>query len=164
MQSTKVIETWEYCVGIRLGYCINHTYVFGLGVNGIVSDNGFFGVGSTSDYAYIRNAMYYGGLYFDYIIPTGFPIQVSFPTLIGAGGSLLFEKFDDISQPDAEILEMSDFLFIEPKINLELNLSRVFRIGIGCGYRFIGNAHFDRLTNKDLSGFVINGNIKFGSF
>jgi hypothetical protein len=163
---SKVIGEWEYLAGIRIGYCIDHKYVFGLGAEGMISDNGFFGVGTAIDSndVYIRNGMYYGGLYFDYIIPTGLPLQVSFPTLIGAGGNFLFQKFDDMKQPDAEILEMGDFLFAEPKINLELNISRVFRLGMGVGYRIVINSHLDRLDNSDLSGIVLNVNIKFGGF
>jgi hypothetical protein len=156
---TKVIGTWESFAGIRMGYCIDHKYVFGLGVDGILSDNGFYGSGSISDNDYLRNAVFYGGLYFDFIVPTGIPLQVSFPTMLGSGGDFVYEK-----QPYAKILELGDFLFAEPKINLELNLSRVIHIGAGIGYRFVANSHISRVNNKDLSGIVINGTIKFGSF
>jgi hypothetical protein len=159
LKLSKVIGKWETFVGMRLGYCINHKYVFGLGVDGIISDNGFTGTGSTSDNDYLRNAMFYGGLYLDFLIPTGIPIQVSFPTLLGVGGDFVYEK-----QPYAKILELGDFLFAEPKINLELNLSRVVHIGAGFGYRLVANSHIQRLDNKDLSGMVINGTIKLGGF
>jgi hypothetical protein len=59
---------------------------------------------------------------------------------------------------------MGDFIFAEPKINLELNISRVFRLGVGVGYRIISNSHIDRLDNNDLSGLVVNCNLKFGGF
>ena len=67
-------------------------------------------------------------------------------------------------QPYIKILEVGDFLFAEPKINLELNLSRVIHIGAGVGYRFVANSHIQRLSNKDLSGMVINVTVKLGSF
>ena len=89
---TKVIGEWETFAGMRLGYCINHKYVFGLGADGIISDNGFYGTGSFSDNDYLRNAIVYGGLYFDFIVPTGIPLQVSFPTLLGLGGDFVYEK------------------------------------------------------------------------
>jgi len=156
---TKVNGQWETFAGARLGYCIDHKYIFGLGVDGILSDNGFLGTGSFSDSDYLRNALFYGGFYFDFIVPTGIPLQVSFPTLVGAGGDLIYEK-----EPYVKILELGDFLFAEPKINLELNLSRVIHIGAGIGYRFIAYSHIQRLSSKELSGIVINGTIKFGSF
>ena len=159
LKYSKVIGDWETFLGARLGYCINHKYVFGLGVDGIISDNGFKGTGSFSDNDDLRNALFYGGLYLDFIVPTGIPLQVSFPTLLGAGGDFVYEK-----QPYAKILEMGDFLFAEPKINLELNLSRVIHIGAGVGYRFVVNSHIQRLSNTDLSGIVINVTIKLGSF
>lgn len=156
---TKVIGDWETFAGMRLGYCINHKYVFGLGANGILSDNGFEGTGSFSDNDYLRNALIYGGFYFDFIVLTGIPLQVSFPTMLGIGGDFVYEK-----QPYINILEAGDFLFAEPKINLELNLSRVIHIAAGVGYRFIANSHIQRLSNKDLSGIVINLTFKLGSF
>ncbi|MBP1669152.1 MAG: hypothetical protein H6Q21_1518 [Bacteroidetes bacterium] len=159
LKYTKVNGDWETFAGMRMGYCINHTYVFGLGADGIISDNGFEGTGSVSDNDYLRNAMVYGGFYFDFIVPTGIPLQVSFPTLLGIGGDFVYEK-----QPYITILEAGDFLFAEPKINLELNLSRVIHIGAGVGYRFVINSHIQRLSNKDLSGVVINFTIKLGSF
>jgi len=159
LKYTKVIGDWETIAGMRLGYCINHKYVFGLGADGIISDNGFEGTGSTSENDYLRNAIVYGGFYFDFIVPTGIPLQVSFPTLLGIGGDFVYEK-----QPYIKILEGSDFLFAEPKINLEFNLSRVIHIGAGVGYRFVANSHIQRLSNKDLSGMVINVTVKLGSF
>jgi len=156
---SKVVGDWESFAGIRIGSCINHKYVFGLGADGIFSDNGFEGTGSSSDSVFLRNALFYGGLYLDFIVPTGIPLQVSFPTLLGIGGDIVYEK-----QPYTMILEIGDFLVAEPKINLELNLSRVIHIGVGVGYRFVANSHIQRVSNKDLSGVVINGIIKFGSF
>jgi hypothetical protein len=156
---SKVNGYWESFAGVSLGYCINHKYVFGLGADGIISDNGFVGTGSVSDSDYLRNAILYGGFYFDFIVPTGIPLQVSFPTLLGIGGDFVYEK-----QPYIKILEAGDFLFAEPKINLELNLSRVIHIAAGVGYRFVANSHIQRLSNKDLSGMVINVTFKLGSF
>lgn len=156
---TKVIGKWESFAGARVGYCINHKYILGLEVDGILSDNDFFGTGSFSDNDYLRNTLFYGGFYIDFIVPTGIPLQISFPTLVGAGADLVYEK-----EPYVKILEMGDFLFAEPKINLELNLSRIIHLGAGIGYRFVANSHIKRLSNKDLSGIVINGTIKFGGF
>jgi hypothetical protein len=161
---TTLIDEWEYFGGLRFGFLIDHRYVLGLEVNGILSENAFRGTATVEGETDINNAMYYGGLYLDYIIPTNFPVQISFPLLLGAGGNFLFEKFDNIQQPDAEILEIGKFLVAEPKINLELNISRVFRMGIGCGYRLVGKSNLDRLNNEDLSGFLINVNLKVGSF
>jgi hypothetical protein len=158
LKYTKVHGDWETFAGMRLAYCINHKYIFGLGADGIISDNGFNGTGSSGNNEYLRNALFYGGLYLDFLVPTGIPLQVSFPTLLGIGGDFVYEK-----EP-LKTLEVGDFRFAEPKINLELNLSRVVHIGAGFGYRFIANSHIERLSNKDLSGIVINGTIKLGSF
>jgi hypothetical protein len=156
---SKVINDWQSFGGVRLGYGINHKYIFGIEVDGVVSDMGFYGPGSLTENDYLRNTLFYGGLYFDFIVPTGIPLQVSFPTLLGVGGDIVYEK-----QPFAKFLEVGDFKFAEPKLNLELNLLRFLRIGAGVGYRLVTNSHIQRLSNKDLSGIVINANIKFGSF
>ena len=164
MKYTRIIGSWESMAGVRFGYCINHAYIFGLEVHSILSDNSYLGSGAFGTETTINNAMVYGGFYFDYVVPTNYPIQLSFPTLIGAGECLLYEKFDNTTQRDAEILELDGILVIEPKINIELNLSSFIRIGIGCGYRIVGKTDLSSLENSDLSGFLVNANIKFGGF
>jgi len=155
---TKLVDKWEYFGGLKGGFCFNHKYVFGAEFSGINSDNGF-----SYDSIYVRNAMFYGGLYIDYIVQTGIPLQISFPTMLGVGGSILYDKLNSVTQ-HTEILELGDFLVAEPKINLELNLIRAIRIGMGCGYRMVFNSHIRRLTSKDFSGLVFNVNLKFGGF
>jgi hypothetical protein len=95
------------------------------------------------------------------------PVQISFPTVIGGGGVLLLEKMpkNPISGiVDEKLVEGGVYFVLEPAINLEVNLSRVVRIGIGGGYRFIINSDLERFSNKDLSAPSINFNIKFGIY
>jgi hypothetical protein len=164
LKYSKIIESWEYLAGIKIGYIIDHKYGFGLEICGTVSDNRFRDVGTTQEISDINNTMFYGGFYLDYIIPVNSPVQISFPTLLGAGANFLFEKFDNIAQPDAEMLEIGRFIVLEPKINAELNISRVFRLGMGCGYRVIAKSNLKRLNDHELSGILFNVNLKFGGF
>ena len=164
LKYSKIIESWEYIAGIKIGYIIDHKYVFGLEINGNISDNMFRAEGTVQEISDINNKMIYGGFYLDYVIPVNAPVQISFPTLLGAGANFLFERFDNIAQPDAEILEIGKFIVFEPKINIELNISRVFRLGMGGGYRVIGKSNLQRLNDHELSGLLFNVNLKFGGF
>lgn len=164
LKLTKIINSWELVGGLKYGYIINHKYVFGIEAYGTISQDLFRDTGSIPGTSDIDNKMFYGGFYFDYILHLAGPVDISFPTLLGAGGSFLFEEFEDSSYPDVEILEIGRYLVIEPKINFELNISRVFRLGIGGGYRIALASNVKRLSNQELSGLLFNVNLKYGGF
>jgi hypothetical protein len=49
-------------------------------------------------------------------------------------------------------------------VDLELNFSRHFRIGIGGSYRYVNGVNLFGLTDGDLSGPAAKVNFKFGHF
>lgn len=65
---------------------------------------------------------------------------------------------------DEKLVEGGAYFVLEPSINLEINLSKVIRIGIGGGYRFILKSELERFSDKDLSAPTLNFNVKFGVY
>jgi len=99
----------------------------------------------------------YGGVIFEFLIASHKVVHLSLHSLIG-GGSLYYHDYywrtwgDDL------------FFVLEPGLDLELNVSRCFRIGMGGTYRFVNGVSVPEFTDHDMSGFSGAITFKFGRF
>jgi hypothetical protein len=153
--------------GLKGALLINHHYAFGLSFGSFLTEALTSGAGATGEKTDLNEVMMYGGFYLDYVTAFNSPVQISFPTLIGGGGILLLEKAepDPISGiVDERLVEVGVFFVIEPAINLEINLTRLIRIGLGGGYRFIFNSDLERFSDHDLTAPTVNLNVKIGVY
>lgn len=85
---------------------------------------------------------------------------IGFPPNIGRGdidGLLGRFGFDDLDFLDRDFATSSSFFIAEPEVNVVLNISEMFRLGVGGSYRFIGGA--GRLNNR-LDGFAASVALK----
>jgi hypothetical protein len=130
--------------GARGGWIINHTLVLGLGGYGLAS--------SIGDYPGEREVEFgYGGLELEYINSSDDIVHFTILTLIGAGGvTALFDEGEAV-------------FVLEPAANLEVNVTKWFRLGAGGGYRFVSGADLV-LSDDDLSAFFGVLTFKFGGF
>ena len=109
----------------------------------------------------------YGGLLFGYTIAPNNLVHIDIPVVIGAGGVDLSDDNITLSDDDFTLkpsIESSAFFVAEPGFNIELNMARFFRLGIGGGYRYIYGTDLENLTDNDLSGWTANVSLKFGKF
>lgn len=151
-------------VGGRGGWIINHAFVIGGGGYGLanqdmeVTPRGLSGQNLPGEY---RLEMGYGGLELEYVHRSRKVVHASIQALIGGGTAGYRDR-------DWERTYESDAFFVaEPGINLELNVSRPFRVGVGGAWRFVSGfemASLPDLTDDDLSGFAGVLTFKFGSF
>jgi len=128
------------------------------------------GVGADSTRT-IDIGMGYGGLLLEYILFPKSAVHLSFPLIIGAGGSTLnAKKYQDDSNLNPnewalyDYVESSGFFLLEPGINVELNMAKFFRLSAGANYRYISGTNLQRLSDNDLSGVNFNITFKFGGF
>jgi hypothetical protein len=56
------------------------------------------------------------------------------------------------------------FLFVQPEIALNTNVTRWLRLGATVGYRFTGGVNRFDLGESDFNGVVAGGNIQIGWF
>ena len=109
----------------------------------------------------------YGGLYIEPILFPKLPVHLSFPTLFGAGG---ITYVSDRHNFDTDFIEDSEvFLLIEPSAEIELNLTKFFRLAMGASYRFptpfnIGLTGSSIADAKSLKGVSYLMTFKFGKF
>ena len=75
--------------------------------------------------------------------------------------NVLGRRFSEDFDLDDIFARETSFFIAEPEVNVILNISETFRLGVGGGYRFIGGA--GRLQNR-LDGFTANVALKMSFF
>jgi len=118
----------------------------------------------------------YGGLAIRYSVFGRLPVYGTFGLVLGAGAVNLHrdDGWDDEASWDSGYRErdargwdagrFDPFLFAQPEIALNSNVTRWLRLGATLGYRFTGGVGRFGLSEADLNGIVIGGNIQFGWF
>jgi hypothetical protein len=95
------------------------------------------------------------------------PVHLSFPCLFGAGGISYITN--DQNQNNNLIEDSEAFLLFEPAAEVELNLTRFFRLAIGTSYRLptpfnVGSNGSSVVNAESLKGFSYMITMKFGKF
>lgn len=143
-------------VGGRGGWIMNHTFVIGGGVYGLVNQ-------IDTDFIYnnemIPLMMGYGGFEMEYIYSPNSLVHLSAYLLLGGGG-LTYKEYDDWYSPKVT----DNFWIAEPALNVELNISSFFRISAGVGYRFVSDVSLGDITDSDIAGVSGMLTFKFGKF
>lgn len=167
-------------LGITTGYSAidgKHAVLFGGRLAWIANKSLGIGIGGTgfiNEYHYepsidreVFLAGGYGGIYIEPIILPRSPVHLSFPVLFGAGGISYVSADYNFS---GNFIEDSDpFLIIEPAAEIELNMSRFFRLALGASYRFptpfdIGTSGTSFVRASSLRGWSYMVSFKFGKF
>ena len=108
----------------------------------------------------------YGGFLIEPIILPKQTIHVSLPISFGAGEAAYFK--DSLGYRDWEYSYhnsfYNDFVFIEPGINIEINVTKFMRFGITGSYLFTNTLNTSKLANTELDGLSLSANVKFGWF
>jgi hypothetical protein len=92
-------------------------------------------------------------------------------TLIGAGGFTVFERFGEAgggSWDNNRTMYSTATFVIEPAANVEVNILKWLRLGVGVGYRIVTgidtNINGRVYDNSTVSGIFGVGTIKFGVY
>jgi hypothetical protein len=139
-----------YVAGLRGALMLNDKFGVGLAGN-------FIGTRHTrlSDDE-VRDAGVYGGLYLQYVFSSTEMFHGYADTTIG-GGSFC-------ERGTGDHCDERDFAFVEPTLNLEINLTRNVRLAGGVGYRFAVAEDGPGLSSGDLSGTVARTSLIIGIF
>ena len=121
--------------------------------------------GSNTSYSYTGG---YGGFLIEPIIYPKFPVHVSFPILLGAGGiakSTMINYEYPYDYTEVFIDDAEAFLIAEPGMELEFNVTRWMRLGLGASYRFTTNLESNSsFESNPMNGFTGGFFVKFGKF
>ena len=134
--------------GGRGGWILNESFVIG---------GGGYGLTNQAHLAFDALEMGYGGLDLEWVNRPNELVHVSLGVLVGGGGATYY--------PGNTLVGFySGFFVAEPAVNIMLNVTPMFRIGVGATYRAVESLSLPELTNDDLSGFTGQLQFKFGKF
>ena len=153
-------------VGARGAWVIGHSVALGMGGSAFVNDYswnpGLLGGRN------VNLTGGYGGLLIEPIIFPKFPVHISIPVLIGAGGIAYTSTYNpypyDSQSFDLIVEDASGYLLAEPGIELELNVVRFFRLALGGYYRFASDIQLYDTPPDVLNGWSFGICLKFGKF
>jgi hypothetical protein len=151
MRFGDLMDEFAAFAGGRAAVLLKRRVYLGLGGAGLATDNARIAGPIPGTTSALR--MGYGGILIGYVIPTRSLVQITTDVLVGAGGISL----EDQDQDDAI------FIF-EPSLGVELMLSRVARLGLGAGYRFVGDTDLAGIDDSDLRGLTGTVSVRVGWF
>ena len=149
--------------GFRGGWIANHQFVLGLAGSTFISEeilnqlplvNSFLTGG-------------YGGLLIEPLLFPQKPVHVSFPMIFGAGGVAQVDSQDWMgghNNHDPMYYQMSHFFIFNPGVDLELNMARIFRMGVGLSYRLTSATDLLTYEAGMMRGWDFYLVFKFGKF
>ena len=169
---TRIMDQDAMLVGARGGWIIDHRLTLGIAGHGLVTpvendayDAHLVGTGRTL----FNNSLFqagYGGLLIEPIIAYRSPVHVSLPIVIGAGGCG-YSVYSDLP-PDFDPLTYKDdvqaFFAAEAGVDLEINMVRMVRLGLGASYRYTSDLTLPGTPADALRGFNASMSIKVGVF
>lgn len=153
-------------VGARGAWIINHGIAIGIAGYGFANDMDY----EKNINGYVDNyslAGGYGGLLIEPIIGAKWPVHVSIPILIGAGGAALIQNYYYKPNYDDNYYysnEADAFFVLETGIEVELNMVKFMRLALGGYYRYTSDLHLADTDSKVLDGFSVGLTMKFGKF
>jgi len=109
----------------------------------------------------------YGGILIEPILFPKYPVHVSFPILLGGGGiarSILYDYYYPYEYTTVYVEDAEAFMIAEPGIEIEFNVARWMRLGLGASYRFTTTLEPSSYDSKPLNGFTGGFSMKFGKF
>jgi hypothetical protein len=150
-------------IGGRLSWIASHSIGIGIGGTGFLNELHY--EPSIDRDVFLTGG--YGGVYIEPILLPRSPVHLSFPVLLGAGGISYVSNDPDLNNHFIEDSEL--FLLIEPSAELELNLTKHFRLSFGASYRFptpfnVGISGTPRANAESLKGMSYMVTFKFGKF
>ena len=163
--SLKVIDIdgkYGFMSGGEGAWIINHSIIIGGAGYGLVSD---INVPGKEDYSL---NMGYGGVNLGLVLFSDSVLHLTAETLLGSGGISYLEGslLEHIEEDDFD-KNLDQFWILEPGVNIELNMTRFFRIKGGVSYRFVDGIDENEtygFSDADLTGLSYNLAFKFGAF
>ncbi|WP_148639343.1 hypothetical protein [Aquimarina longa] len=152
---SSVMNQFAFFAGGKGGIIINHKTVFGIEGYHLTTDITHKKIETNQNLNFI-----YGGFFGAYIVNWKSIVHLIPSVMIGWGG--IGEK-DNHSHN--EHLDVSDSLFIiQPSLELEFNIYKAFRVGLGVNYRTVSGLNTDFYSNNDFSSLGGILSLKFGKF
>lgn len=161
---TQINNQDAILIGGRGEWVVGHGFGLGLGGYGFLND----AIYNPTDQLNYALAGGYGGLIMEPILFGWFPVHLSFPILVGAGGvastSYSSDWYDPYQYYDGYVEEATAFFVAEFGAEVEFNLVRFFRLAVFGSYRYTSDIIMENAPVNALRGWSAGMTFKFGSF
>lgn len=169
---TKINGQDTYLMGARGGWLVNHRLTIGLAGNGFISDKQYdiiyYDNNGNLEEGALNLTGGYGGLFLEATILPFSPVHITIPLIIGAGGVAYtrswWENDYDNNYYDNYTLDSDAFFVFEPGLEIEFNLIKFMRLGVGGSYRYTSRISLVESSSAMLRGFNGHFSLKFGKF
>jgi hypothetical protein len=140
-----------YLPGLRGAFMLNNRLGVGLAVNFMATEHTYLGDHNA------RQVGAYGGAYAQYVFRSGQLVHAYADATVGSGGWCQQSVGDDC--------DGRKFVFLEPTLNVEVNLTRNVRLATGVGYRLaVAEKNLASESRRDMAGIVARTSIVVGVF
>jgi len=161
---TQINQQDALLIGGRGEWVVGHGFGLGLGGYGFINDPIYNPV-EELNYSLAGG---YGGLMMEPILFGWFPVHLTFPILVGAGGVANTSYSADWNDPyeyyDGYVEDATAFFVAEFGAEVEFNLVRFFRLAVFGSYRYTSDIIMDDIPVDALRGWSAGMTFKFGSF
>lgn len=153
-------------IGARGAWVIGHGFALGIAGSGFINDYSYNPALAGGRNVNLTGG--YGGLLLEPIILPRFPVHISVPVLIGAGGIAYTSTWNpypyDYENFDLLVEDATGYLVLEPGIEVEINVVRFFRLALGGYYRYTSTIQLYDTPENVLNGWSAGLSLKFGKF
>lgn len=172
---SKFDDEIEALAGFRAALIINHSYSIGFAGYGLAGSLNKYVDGEMR-----KIGIGYGGLNLSYFAFTKSLLNFSIGTLIGAGGIGYTHKKEDATTSTAVRRSNSNdcdcdnsdnyeahgsaYFIVEPELNINMNITQFFKVGLGVSYRLVAGVNHKDLSNSDINGLSAQIIMSFGWF
>jgi len=161
---TQINSKDAILMGGRGAWVVGHGFGLGMGGYGFINDP----IYNPVDQRNYSLAGGYGGLLLEPILFGWYPVHLSFPILVGAGGVANTSYSDNWDNPvdyyDGFVEEATAFFVADIGVEVEFNLVRFFRLAIFGSYRYTSDIIMVDTPTNALRGWSAGMTFKFGSF
>lgn len=160
---SKIDQNQAVIFGGKFEWIVSHSIGFGFGGSGFINEYHYDP--AIQEDVFLTGG--YGGLFIEPILLPKFPVHLSFPILLGAGGISYISKNPDSF--DNMIEDSEAFLIAEPGAEIEFNITRNFRFAVGASYKFttpfdIGTTDSTPVSSSSIEKWSFMMTFKFGRF
>ncbi|MFY0687692.1 MAG: hypothetical protein JXQ90_11035 [Cyclobacteriaceae bacterium] len=166
VKAGQIYQERAIITGAYGGVMINKNLFLGLGGYGIATDSEFEGVMPDNSRKMLNIEGGYAGIMLGGIVFAREVVHITVPVLFGAGALYVTDNnfFEGYDSDSDFIIESSSYLVVEPTAQIEVNITKSFRIGAGVSYRYLEGLELKNLNNGNLNDYSISLSVRFGRF
>ncbi len=165
-RTTDFMDETMVLAGIRGGWIINRTLGIGVEGHGIIPTAKYANIDPNGEVFAVGG---YGGMFLELIFLSNTVVHVTFPTSAGAGWLGYTEDWEsDDPTPGTDnsssVIDDDVFWYVEPGANIEVNISRNFRMDFGVSKRFVQDLVLLQTDAKEFQNTNYYITLKIGGF